>query len=357
MTQPKPTTSAPRPPTSRAVAAAVPARGQHVVDDQHPLRRAPARPGGSRGVGAVLERRTSRLSTCQGSLPALRTGTKPAPELDGDGRGDDEAPGLDADAPCRSAGSAKAPASALDAPAQGGSAGQQRGDVLEDHAGLREVGDVPDEILQPAGRALHVSTVLGSRPGARLIGAPTRHRAGRAQRRRPFLRGAAAAGCPPAAGLSRRPLAGGGGDVGSSWAPCADVGGASSDGVTVSPGSAPSATVRPSTAVRSLVLGRRACRLPALRRHRRQARCRAAGTRPGAAAARAGRAPARRPRPRGPDAGRRPADGHRRPLRSPVAAARRSDPPRLPAASRQAPADLGVAGLAFLQQRQERARR
>src|SRR5581483_12317325 len=42
--------------------------------------------------------------------------------------------------------------------------GQKRRDVLEDHTGLREVGDIPNVILQPA-KVLHTSKVLAPRAG------------------------------------------------------------------------------------------------------------------------------------------------------------------------------------------------
>ena len=55
------------------------AGGEHVVDDQDPLARDGSRRGGSRACRVPYSSSYSSRTTAHGSLPALRTGTNPAP--------------------------------------------------------------------------------------------------------------------------------------------------------------------------------------------------------------------------------------------------------------------------------------
>ena len=116
------------------------AGGEHVVDHQHPLPRRDARRGAPRGSPRRTPGRRTPRGSRAGSLPALRTGTKPMPSASATGRGEDEAAGLHADdlvdhdvavvvATGRREGG--------DDRGEGVVVGEDRRDVLEGHALLR----------------------------------------------------------------------------------------------------------------------------------------------------------------------------------------------------------------------------
>ena len=138
-----PARSAPRTPTTSAPARADQldggrggaAGGQHVVDDQHPVAR-------REGVGVDLERRRrrtpgrrTRRATSPGSLPCLRTGTKPrrARRPPGRARMKPRA-SMPTTLSTRPARSPRPPARCRRRPREGRGVGQQRRDVLEHHA-------------------------------------------------------------------------------------------------------------------------------------------------------------------------------------------------------------------------------
>ena len=263
-----------------------------------------------------------------GQLAGLADRHEAGAEAYGDGRGDDEAACLDPDAPCRSRRSAKASARAVDAPGRNGLASASSGVMsLNDHAGLREVGDVPDQLLQPAGRPSMLSTVPARRPArprrpdvagpdrpgrsapAALLAGPGRRAGwpagGRAGGRLPGRRRVGAGPRRVGAGFGRRHVVG--------------TGAASRS----SPGPPSRSSLGPGPAAPSSPPSRRFGPPPGRLRVRRRRP-------PGPAADRRGRAGRRRPRPPG--------------VSGADAAGRAGSP---------AAADLGVAGLAFLQHGQQ----
>ena len=157
MTKPSPAMTPPSVSTSTAVAAAVPP----VASTSSMIR--------IRSPGWIASRWISSLSvpysswyssrtTAHGSLPALRTGTKPAPDPIGDRRGEDEAPGFDADHPIdRNA--VELFDQAVDRRGEGGAVAEQRRDVAERDAVDRVVADVSDEASQRAVLACHVPRI------------------------------------------------------------------------------------------------------------------------------------------------------------------------------------------------------
>ena len=99
MTNPRPTTSAAQPldqPHRRRGRAT---GGQHVVDDQHPLAREDGVAVDLQLVGAVLEHVLLAGDRPRQLARPCGPGTNDGPDPVGDGRGQDEAAGLDADHP------------------------------------------------------------------------------------------------------------------------------------------------------------------------------------------------------------------------------------------------------------------
>ena len=166
-----------------------------------PARRARPRRGGSRAGRCRTRARTPRARSPTAACPALRTGTNPARELVRDRRREHEAPGLDAERPCRSAARRTAPRARRPIAAKASGVGEQRRDVLEDDARLRDSrgcrGRAPcsqRRVHPDQGTGGPAAGVLGRylrlRPrcwrgrGAAWIGARGRPRAGRGRRRR-----------------------------------------------------------------------------------------------------------------------------------------------------------------------------
>ena len=128
------------------------AGGEHVVDDQHPLagRGCASRWISSRSV--PYSSSYSSRSISHGSLPGLAHRDEAGAEPVGDRRGEDEAPGLDADhlVDRRRRRSGRPSASIDDR--EGVGVAEQRRDVPEDDAGFGIVGDVADVLVEPASR-------------------------------------------------------------------------------------------------------------------------------------------------------------------------------------------------------------
>ena len=83
-----------------------------------------------------------------GQLAGLAHRHERRPEVVGDGGGEDEAAGLDAD-DAVDLDVAEAVGELVDGPAEGAGVAEQRGDVPERDAGLGEVGDLADQRAQP----------------------------------------------------------------------------------------------------------------------------------------------------------------------------------------------------------------
>ena len=123
------------------------AGGDQVVDHEHALAAVDRVGVDLDAVGAVLERRSRRRSSCAGSLPALRTATKPGLERHRDRAAEDEAARLDA-GDLVDADALEGAASCCTARAEPDRILEQRGDVAELDARLRVVGDRADEGLR-----------------------------------------------------------------------------------------------------------------------------------------------------------------------------------------------------------------
>jgi len=100
-------------------------------------------------LGAVLELVALRHGLVR-QLAGLAQRHEPGAEVVGDRGGDDEAAGLDADDLVDRA-APEADHDGVDRAGEGDGVGQQRGDVLEHHPLLGEVGDVADGLAQGGG--------------------------------------------------------------------------------------------------------------------------------------------------------------------------------------------------------------
>src|SRR6185503_854453 len=122
------------------------ARGQQVVDDQHPLPLLHRIVVNLERIGAVLEG-IGRGDALRRQLARLAHGREPRADAIGDGGAEDEPAALDADdeidplVPERER-------EAVDGGAEAGRVLHQRGDVVEEDAGLGEIGDVANLAFQ-----------------------------------------------------------------------------------------------------------------------------------------------------------------------------------------------------------------
>src|SRR6266704_1096439 len=134
-----------------------PAGGQYVVDDQHALARRDRVRVDLEGGGPVLEAVLLRLHG-GGQFAGLADGHEAGSEVVGDRRGQDEPPGLDAEHAVDVAAS-EVDDRLIDHRREGDLVRQQRGDVLEDDALLREIRDVTDQGAEAVGIDWHGSSI------------------------------------------------------------------------------------------------------------------------------------------------------------------------------------------------------
>src|SRR5437660_3761044 len=131
--------------------------GEDVVDDQDLLVDGDGVAVQLEQAGAVLQLVGLGLDLPR-QLPDLADGHEAGPEPVGDGGGDDEPPGLDAD-DLGDAETLEAADDRIDHEREALRVGQEGRDVLEDDPGLGEVGDVPDQVFQARNVRLHTSSV------------------------------------------------------------------------------------------------------------------------------------------------------------------------------------------------------
>src|SRR4051794_3881636 len=134
-----------------------PSGGQDVVDEQHALPHVDAVRVHLQGRRAVLERVGARVGL-PGQLPGFAARDEAGAERQGQGCREDEAASLHSAPlvdPHVAVGVAARRSEGVDHHRQALVVGQQRGDVLEHHAALRVVRDVPDELDQQLAERRH----------------------------------------------------------------------------------------------------------------------------------------------------------------------------------------------------------